>query len=140
MNFRTGDFDKYASFIRDTERRYGLPPNLLAVTCYQASKYDPAHIAGKGRNPIGVIGIANLSRDDCAVLWGGKDRRTDPLASIVGAALLLRAQFHHFHNWRLALLAFHSDAAIIRDDLHKGIVAPIRAREYTGQAEAYCRL
>lgn len=140
MQWRIGDYGKYESFIHDTERRYGIPVNLLGVTLYQASKYDPDHIAGRGRNPVGVIGIANLTKENCTDLWAGKDRRTDPLASIVGCALLLRAQFHRFHNWKHALLAYHSDATIVRDNLHKGIVMPIRAREYTQQAEAYARL
>jgi len=140
MDFRTGDFGKYEGFIRDTERRYSLPPNLLALTIYQASKYDPAHIAGKGRNPIGVLGIANLTREDCGILWAGADRRLDPLASIVGAARMLRAQRGQFSTWRDALLAYHSDAERLTSHLQARGKLPIRAREYTEQAGAVCKL
>lgn len=140
MQWRSGDYKKYESFIRDAERRYAIPLNLLAVTLYQASKYDPAHIAGTGRNPLGVIGIANLMPSDCRILWGGNDRRTDPLASIAGAARLLAAQHSRFKDWRLAVLAYHSDAQIVADHVREHKPLPIRAKEYAEQVSANVRL
>lgn len=140
MQWRIGEYSKYESFIRDAERRYDIPLNLLAVTLFQASQYDPAHINGTGRNPLGVIGIANLMPSDCRILWGGNDRRTDPLASIAGAARLLAAQHSRFKDWRLALLAYHSNAQIVADHVREHANLSIRAKEYTEQASAHCRL
>lgn len=143
MNFRTGDFGKYETFIRDTERRYGLPVNLLAVTLFQASKYDPAHISGKGRRSVGgniALGIANLTGDDCKVLWEGVDKRLDPLASIVGCALLLRAHFARFGTWHHALLSYHSSPGIVRNALQDGLPMPIDASRYVNEARAHCHV
>ena len=142
MQWRIGEYGKYESFIRDTERRYGLPVSLLGITLYQASKYDADHIAGIGRNPLGVIGIANITRADARLLWGEADKRLDPLASIAGAAVLLRAQYNRFGNWRLALLAYHSDETTVRNHLRDGRRLPIagNAPMYTQQAQAYCSL
>ena len=140
MQWRVNDFAKYETFIWNSEQRFNIPANMLAIVLWQASKFEPDHIAGKERNPIGVIGIANLTQDDCVTLWGGVDKRLDPLASIAGAARLLRAQYARFNDWRLAALAYHSDAQWIRDHLQKHKPLPIRAREYTEQLAAHVRL
>lgn len=141
MNFRTGDYGKYEAFIRDTERRFGLPDNLLAVTLYQASKFDPETIAGTRQHPtLGVRGIAALTPEHCAVLWRGADRRTDPHAAIAGAAELLKAQYGRFNNWRLALLAYHASPGTVLDCVHKHLPMPIDAARYVNEAGACCRV
>lgn len=141
MNFRTGDFGKYERFIADTERRYGLPCNLLALTLWQASGFDPEKITGARQHPtIGVCGIASMTLDDCKVLWNGVDRRTSPHDAIIGCARLLARQHRAFNSWRLALLAYHSSAKSLIESIQGGPTLPIDAHRYTGQAEAHCRL
>lgn len=140
MNFKCGDYPKYESFIRETERRFSIPENMLALILFQASKYDADHIAGNGRNPIGSIGIANLTREDCATLWFGKDFRTDPKASIFGAAVLLRAQYNRFGGWRAAALAFHSDTASVLANLRRNQPLPPTAAKYVQEIQSQCRV
>jgi len=140
MEYRKGDYYKYATFIRETEKRYDLPCNLLAVTLFQSSAYDPVKIKGEGRNSIGTIGIAALTREDCKILWCDGDLRKDALASIIGAARLLRGYHSHFNNWRLAVLAFHSSADIVRDAIQSKISIPIDAFRYSQQVAAECRV
>lgn len=138
MEFKKGDYYKYATYIRETEKRYELPTDLLALTLYQSSEYDPKKIKGEGRNPIGTIGIAALTRDDCKVLWIDGDLRKDALASIVGAAILLRAYYSQFNNWKLSVVAFHSNAQIVRDALQQREKMPIDARRYAQQISDHC--
>jgi hypothetical protein len=138
MNFKTGDFAKYESFIRQTEQYYALPRNLLAVTLWQASQFDPVKIESKNRNSIGIIGIAALTQRDIQMLWNGDDRRRDPFASIVGAARLLAAYKSQFSNWRLALLAYHCGANELREALHMDTRLPIDARRYADEAQSAC--
>ncbi len=140
MEWRINDYSKYSSFIWNTEQRFNLPANMLAIVLWQASKYDPAHIAGTGRNPIGVIGIGNLTLADCRTLWNGADRRTDPLASIAGAGRLLRDRFREFNDWKLALAAYHSDSNSVRNHMRKHVPMPFRAVDYVQQVAAHCRI
>lgn len=140
MQWRVNDYSKYENFIWNTEQRFNIPTNMLAIVLWQASKYDADHIAGKGRNPIGVIGIANLTRADCHILWNGTDKRTDPLASIAGAGRLLRNRYQQFNDWKLALAAYHSDPQCVRDHLREGVPMPFKAIDYIQQVAANCRL
>lgn len=146
-HWETNDFHKYASFIRDTERRFNLPQNLLALVLYQASKYDPATIAGTGQHPLSSIGIAKLTAHDADHLWGEQPadynqrhqaptKRKDPFASIVGCARLLRAKRGKFGSWKMALLAYHTSDDIALSTAQKGAAMPIDAAEYIAQITA----
>jgi hypothetical protein len=138
MNFKTGDYQKYEAFIRHTEQHLRLPEHLLAVTLYQASGYDPDKIAGKNRNPIGAIGIANLTQADAKTLWGADDRRLDPYASIAGAGRLLAGYKEKFGEWRFALLAHHTNPDIVRRVLQCDDPIPIDANRYVSEARSVC--
>ena len=146
-HWERGDYQKYAAFIRDTEKRFDLPQNLLALVLYQASKYDPATIAGLGQHPLSAIGIAKLTAHDAYHLWGEQTadydkrheaptKRKDPHASIVGCARLLRAKRWKFGSWKMALLAYHTSDDIAQSTAHKGTAMPIDAAEYIAQITA----
>lgn len=150
-HWKRNDYHKYAAFIRDTEIRFELPRNLLALVLYQASKYDPATIAGTGQHPLSAIGIAKLTAMDASHLWGEEvpdysqrhnpiTKRRDPLASIVGCARLLRAKRWKFGNWKIALLAYHTSDDIALSTQHKGEALPIDAAEYVAQITAQVRV
>lgn len=150
-HWKTGDYAKYAGFIRDTERRFTLPHNLLALVLYQASKYDPAAIAGTGQHPLSAIGIAKLTAHDANTLWGEQPadysqrhdpctKRRDPLASIVGCAKLLRDKRWKFGTWKMALLAYHTSDDIAATCNRRGKCLPIDAAEYVQQITAQVRV
>lgn len=140
MNFRINDYGKYEQFIADNERRFALPRNLLAMTLYQASAFDADKIACKDQHPtIGVRGIASLTLSDCKIVWNGDDRRSDPYASIIACARLLKRQYAAFNNWRLALLAYHSSAQSVIDAIQCRADVPIDANRYVQQAAAEVR-
>lgn len=145
------DYRKYESFIRDTERRFDLPRNLLALVLFQASKYDPTIIAGTGQHPLSAIGIAKLTAHDADHLWGEQPadyekrhaaptKRKDPLASIVGCARLLRAKRWKFGSWKMALLAYHTSDDIAASTLHRDERMPIDAAEYVQQITAQVQI
>jgi len=150
-HWEKGDYQKYASFIRDAERRFDLPANLLALVLFQASKYDPAVISGAGQHPLSAIGIAKLTAHDANHLWGEQTpdyadrhdpgtKRRDPLASILGAARLLRAKRWKFGSWKMALLAYHTSDDIALSTAHKGVAMPIDAAEYIAQITAQVKV
>ena len=150
-HWKTGDFNKYEAFIHDTECRFELPRNLLALVLYQASKYDPAIIAGTGMHPMSSIGIAKLTPHDAFALWGEmvpdysqrhnpKTMRRDPYASIIGAAKLLRSKRWKFGSWKFALLAFHTSDDIAASTTRRGAQMPIDASEYVQQITAQVRV
>lgn len=141
MSFwQTGEYRKYRVFIRETEKRYGIPENMLAIILHQASKYETAHIKGDGRHNIGVLGIANLSMQDCRILWAGTDNRRNPMASIAGAARLLFMQYEHFRDWKDALLAYHSSAACVAANKRQHEPLPFKATKYVEQTRVYCHI
>lgn len=140
MNFRQNDYHKYESAIRQAELRYQIPPNMLAALLYQASQFDPDRIAGKGFNPVGVIGIAKISREDCRYFPSGADLRTDPRASIICAARILRSHFARFGNWRDAVAAYHSKPDIVAAHKHGREKMPIDIARYLGEIETVVAL
>ena len=142
MDFwKTGDYLKYATAIREASRRTGVPEKLLTLTLWQASNFDPEHIKGQCRNPIGVIGIANLTREQAYQLWGqGKDLRHDPAASIIGAAHILSLHQMRFNDWILATLAYHTSAKIVQEHLREHKAMPIEATRYAMQVSAQMSL
>lgn len=150
-HWKTGDYNKYESFIRDAESRFELPRNLLALVLYQASKYDSAIIAGTGKHPMSSIGIAKLTPHDALILWDEMPadysarydpptKRRDPLASIIGAAKLLRSKRRKFGSWRFALLAYHTSDDIAASTTHGGARMPINAHKYIQQITAQVRV
>lgn len=135
MNFRQNCYFEHAAAIRQAELRFQIPSDMLAALLYQASAFEPDRIAGKGYNPIGVIGIAKIARDDCAWLWGGADHRTDPQASIIAAARILQRHHRRFNNWRDAVAAYHTSAEIVAAHHHGKTRLPIDAARYLGELE-----
>lgn len=114
--WKTGDYNKYASAIRDAEISNGIPQDLLARLLYQESRFKPDVIAGYDRSPVGAIGIAQFMPATAAEMglslvassYNGTPTQTyDPFASIAAAGRYLKRQFNSFNDWRLALMAYN---------------------------------
>jgi hypothetical protein len=149
--WKAGEYRRYESFIRDTEKRFDLPRNLLALVLFQASKYDPVTIAGIGQHPLSSIGIAKLTAHDANQLWNEQPadysqrhdaptKRKDALASIIGCATLLKRKRWKFGSWKMALLAYHTSDDIALSTAQKGEAMPIDAAEYIAQITAQVRV
>lgn len=131
MNWKVGEYPKYAAAIREAERRNNIPPDLLARLLYQCSQYEPAKIRGDGRHRIGAIGIAQLLPD---VGTRYNIDRTEPFASINAAAMYLAWLRNRFGEWRTALQAYHWSAEGVYKDTHgKPHQLPIAASTFAEQ-------
>lgn len=116
VNWRTNEYAKYESVIRDAERRHGIPENLLARLLFQLSHYEYKAIVGFRRSMEGAVGIAMLTPAD-ALLYGPVDR-TNAHASIECAARKLVHVKGHFHTWKIALVAYNWGIGNTTDYLH----------------------
>jgi soluble lytic murein transglycosylase-like protein len=110
MNYKVNEYPKYAVAIREAEKRYDIPTDLLARLLYQESRYRPEVIDGSKRSPVGAIGIAQFmpaAASDMGLMGAGYDHRTNPFKSIDAAAKYLRAMYRMFNDWRHALMAYN---------------------------------
>ncbi len=111
-NWKINEYPKYASFLRDTEDRNGIPRDLLArQLAKETGNYQLAIINGDKTSPVGAMGIAQFMPDtgtQYGLLPGkGPGTRTDPIASIAAAGRYMRDLFKMFNNWRYALAAYN---------------------------------
>lgn len=114
--WKTGEYPKYASAIRDAESRYGIPSDGLARLLYQESRYRADVIAGYKRSPVGALGIGQFmpgtARDMGLQLvpstYNGTETQTyDPFASIDAAGRYLKKLHGMFNDWDAALIAYN---------------------------------
>jgi hypothetical protein len=115
--WRTGEYAKFASAIREAEERHRIPRDLLA----RLFNYEPAVIKGTNRNPLGALGIAQLTYDVAAPLdpfRDVRDGRLEPQAAIeLGARHLSNLHFT-FGSWRRAVLAYRWHPDFVKKLLH----------------------
>lgn len=119
---------KYAATIAAAEQRHGLPPDLLARTLYQESRYREDIITGAVRSPVGAVGIAQLMPPTAADL--GVDP-LNPTQSIDAAGRYLAQLYRRFGNWTEALAAYNWGMGNVQ---RKGLAAaPKETRDYFTQ-------
>lgn len=99
--WQINEYPKYASFIRETERRCELPRDMLAKLLWIESDYNVDTVAGNNVNDLGAVGIAGIMP-----IAGSTLNRRDPLESINFAARYLRILYRQFGNWRYAVMAY----------------------------------
>lgn len=121
VNWKVNEYPKYATFIRETEDRYGIPRDLLARQLYQESAFLPEVITGARRSSVGATGIAQfmpLTGEDYGLVEYDlprghvnrkiiRDDRLDPYASIDAAGRYDRVLYRMFNNWKHALMAYN---------------------------------
>lgn len=146
-NWKTGEYPKYASAIRDAEQRHGIPTDLLARLLYQESRYRADVIAGYKRSPVGALGIAQFMPATAAeygltlvpfTYQGNATQTYDPFASINAAGRYLRVLYNQFGDWRTALTAYNWGPGNVvkwQRDVDARIV-PQETRNYVAQITA----
>lgn len=139
-NWKVNEYPKYASFIAETERRYGIPSDLLARQLYQESRYRVDVITGLKRSPVGAMGIAQFMPDtgrDYGLVGDGFDNRTDPYASIDAAGRYMRDLYRMFGNWQSALMAYNWGPGNVQKHLRgERPSVPIETSTYVAQITA----
>jgi soluble lytic murein transglycosylase-like protein len=96
----------YRATIREAEKRYEIPQNLLLNLLRAESKnFTRNVIFGIGFHPEGIIGIAGLM-PEIAKQYHLTNRR-DPIASIFCGAQYLRDLRRKFGSWPRAVMAYN---------------------------------
>ena len=109
--WQRNEYFKYASFIRECERAYGIPRDMLAILLWDSSQFKQRDIESKHRHRFGSIGIANIMHA-AGKQWGmideqkGRDDRYNPWAAIRAAGTHLATLRGKMGSWRLAVLAY----------------------------------
>lgn len=125
MIWKINEYPRYARVIRESERRYNIPSDLLARALSQESSFLPEIINGTRRSPVGAVGIAQFmpatAKDYGLILSDGTDLRTDPFASIDAAGRYLRALYLMFNSWPYALMAYNWGPGNMQSYLKSGV-------------------
>lgn len=109
----------YASVIREAERQYNLPQDLLLRLGYQESRYRDDIISGKVRSSAGAVGMFQFlsgTAKDMGVNLSDGDWRDDAY----GAAKYLSQNYSRFRNWEWAVAAYNGGPGNISYYLKNG--------------------
>lgn len=133
--WKVNEYPKYASAIREVERRYGIPQDLLGRILYQESRFRTDVIAGTNRSPVGALGIAQFMPDTAREMGVNP---LDPFDAIDGAGRYLKKMHGLFGNWREAMMAYNWGPGNVRKWLQagKGYPAPMETSTYIAQVTA----
>lgn len=102
----------YTALIAETERRNGIPRNLLARLLWQESRFNPT-----AKSPVGAQGIAQVMPQTAAGPGYGVPPLRDPWnpqEAIPWAGQYLAALYRSFGNWRYALAAYNWGAGNVQ--------------------------
>ena len=138
MRWKINEYPKYASAIREAERIYNIPRDLLGRVLFQESQFEPGKIAGKGRHKYGAIGIAGfmpIVASKYGLISNNTDLRYDPTHSIFAAAQYLRDLRKRFTDWKTAVMAFQWGQENVVNHKHKTETypLPIDTSQYVAQ-------
>ena len=135
QDFKQGDYHKYAWAIREAERRFAIPENLLAkLLCHTSEGFNNEVISGTKHKHIGVCGIAKFTPDEGRYL---AIDRLDPHGAIHAAGRYLRELRDITHDWNKALLAFRWGKENFMAWHHAPAgPAPAAAREFVARVNA----
>lgn len=130
--WKINEYPKYAEFISNIERKYGLPTDLLARLLYQESRYRTDVINGVNRSPAGALGIAQFMPSTAA--WLHVDP-LNPQDAINGAGQYLKYLYNRFTgNWQYALMAYNWGEGNVQHWIN-GDINPRTGQPYTPPPE-----
>jgi N12 class adenine-specific DNA methylase len=110
--------EPYLASIRQAEKKYGLPQNLLARVIQQESNFDPQAISSKGARGIAQIMPEHHPDVD----------PDDPVQAIDYAAGYLRQNADRFGDWRKALAAYNAGPGNV--EKHGGVPPFAETQDY----------
>lgn len=123
----------YAGYFDASERRHGLPQNLLARVAYQESRFRQDIITGKVKSSAGAVGIMQL-----VPKYHPTVNPLDPPAAIDYAGRFLRQLGTRFGDWKLALAAYNAGPGNV--EKYKGIPPFPETQAYVREISADVRL
>jgi soluble lytic murein transglycosylase-like protein len=96
--------EPYKKTIEEAEKKYGIPPTLLARQLMQESAFKPDIISGKRKSPVGAVGIAQFM--PATAEQYGVDP-LDPEQAIEGAARYMKDLRDKSDTWADALAKYN---------------------------------
>jgi soluble lytic murein transglycosylase-like protein len=140
VNWKVNEYPKYATAIREAEKRWNIPQDLYARQLYQESRFRADTISGAKRSPMGAVGIAQFeppAAKDYGLIANGQDLRTDPFASIEAGAHYMHDLYGMFGNWESALMAYNwGPGNVLKYNRGEHVTVPIETSTYVAQITA----
>lgn len=97
----------FEPWFRAAEKRNNLPVGLLSRIAHQESRYNPI-----AKNPSGATGLMQI-----IPRWHPGVDATDPVDSILYAAIFLASLYKKFKSWDKAIAAYNWGAG----NVHKAV-------------------
>jgi soluble lytic murein transglycosylase-like protein len=117
---------KYLPMLAATEKRYGIPPDLLARIAYQESHFRDDIVSGQKISSAGATGIMQL-----VPKWHPTVNPLDVPAAIDYAGNYLRQLYAQFKSWPLAVAAYNAGPGNVQK--YKGIPPFTETQNYVSQ-------
>lgn len=110
-NWRTAaNASRYLPLLNATEKKYGIPPDLLARLAYQESHWRDDIVTGKTVSSAGALGIMQL-----VPRYHPTVNPLDVAKAIDYAGGYLRQLYNQFGAWPLALAAYNAGPTVVAD-------------------------
>ncbi len=124
------DKQKYIDKANQTEKKYGLPNNLLVGLLKTESNFDPEVISGRRKSSAGAIGIAQFM-PGTAKDFGIDPRNADQ--SIDAAGRYLSQNYKKLGNWDDTLRSYNMGLGNVYKWKQGKINLPKETAEYVGK-------
>lgn len=108
-----------------TERKYGIPTDLLARVAYQESHFIRGVINGTTKSSAGAMGIMQLLPSSFPGVVVGKW----PKADINVGGGYLKKMYELFNDWQLSLAGYNWGPGNLRHWLRKDYTPPVMPTE-----------
>ncbi|SOD41603.1 lytic transglycosylase domain-containing protein [Nitrosovibrio sp. Nv4] len=118
----------YKSALATTERKYGIPQNMLARLAWQESRFRPDIINGTTKSAAGAVGIMQI-----VPRWHPGVNPLNPAEAIDYAGRFLADLYRQFGSWELALKAYNWGAANVNAWIKGVKTEPVETRNYSAQ-------
>jgi len=106
---RVPNAEKYLPLLAATEKKYGLPTDLLARLAYQESHFRDDIVSGAKISSAGGLGIMQL-----VPRFHPTAQPLNVPAAIDYGGQFLKSLYTQFKSWRLALAAYNAGAGNVQ--------------------------
>lgn len=131
----------YTNLIRNTERDYNLPNNLLMRLLYQESRFRGDIIDGRVLSRTGAQGIAQVMPETALSPGFNTPPLNDPFnpkESIQWAGAYLAGLYKHSGDWRKTLAAYNAGMGTVnraaqKEPVYWLSIMPMETRNYVNE-------
>lgn len=123
---RSKNAAKYLPLLNAAEKRYGIPPDLLARMAYQESRWRDDIITGRTKSSAGAVGLMQIVPS----MHPGVDPLNVPQA-IDYAARFLKQLYGRLRSWKLAVAAYNAGEGAVQK--YGGVPPFTETRNYVAE-------